>query len=251
MVKFYIKDNKIPTLDKNIACIGYFDGLHLGHQKLIKQTIKDAKKNNVKSALICFDIDTNCSCYNKHNKYILSKKEKINKIEEFGIDLLIVIKFDDDFMKLSSISFINNYLNEMNIVKLICGYDFRFGYKAKGDIDLLKNKGNFNLLVIDKLTYKNEKISSTRIKDCFINGQFKLTNRLLGYDYKLIIKVVNSTEIGSKWLIEAKSNDSKKIFPSDNKYNDNLYINDGILYFLSDNNYSKNELIEFDFKQYE
>lgn len=251
MVKFYIKDNKIPNLEKNIACIGYFDGLHLGHQKLIKQTIKDAKKNKVKSALICFDIDSNCSFNNKHNKYILSKKEKINKIEELGIDLLIVIKFNDDFMKLSAISFINYYLNKMNIIELICGYDFRYGYKAKGDIELLKNKGKFNLVVIDKLTYKNEKISSTRIKDSFIKGHFKLTNRLLGYDYRLIIKVINSTEIGSKWLIEARNYDSKKIFPLDNKYNDNLYIKNKILYFLSDNYYENNKLIKFNFVEYE
>ena len=162
--KIIIKDNNIPHIKDNVSCIGYFDGVHLGHQELIKKTISKAKKLNIIPSLICFEPDPSDFIGGIKNKHILSYKNRIKTIEYFGIKQIIVIRFNAEIMKISPISFINNYLNKMNIKELVCGFDFRFGYRGEGNLDLLKSKGKFVVNIIPELKYRNSKISSTRIK---------------------------------------------------------------------------------------
>lgn len=180
--KVLIKD-EIPKIKPNVSCIGYFDGLHLGHQKLIKETIKQAKKLDLVPTLICFNPDPIDIITNKRNKHILDIKSRYSFIEKFGIEQIIVIRFNENLMKLSPNLFIQKYLNNMNIEKLVCGFDFTFGYKGKGNADLLKEKGKFETIVIPEVKYRNIKISSTRIKKAIEDGDIKLVNRLLGYNY--------------------------------------------------------------------
>lgn len=251
MVKRVIKDLNIPILKPSVACIGYFDGVHLGHQKLINETIKQANRLNVLSCLICFEPDPVDVVTNIPNKHITSYKNRLNLVESFGIDQIIVIKFTNDFMKLSAKQFVNNYLNKMNIKYLICGYDFSFGYGGIGNITDLIKYGKFENIVIPEYKLNGKKVSSTRIKECFIRGDFKLTNKLLGWNYSIELKVINSVKKGNKWLIEAKLRDRNGILPKDGKYGNGFEVRDKKVYILGKDNLEKNQIILVNFSSYE
>ena len=217
MKKIVIKDCNIPKIDRNIACIGYFDGVHRGHQKLIKETLVLAKKNNLKSMVICFEPDPEDVISKSKNKHILSFEDRLTSFESLGIDIVCVIKFDEILMKLKANAFIHKYLKKMNINTLICGYDFSFGYKGEGKPELLSK--SINVIVIDEVSYYSKKISSTRIKQAINEGNFKLVNKLLGYEYSIMVKAINVSKKGSKWLIEANSVDNNLVMPRDGTYN--------------------------------
>lgn len=233
MVVKYINIDRIPKLEPSVACIGYFDGIHIGHQKLIKETIKQAKKSNCLSSLICFNPDPIEVVTKKKNSHLLSFKTRLANIETYGIDQILVIRFNEEFMKLTANSFIKNYLNKLSISKLICGYDFTFGYKGKGNVEILKAKKFFETIVIDECKYRGEKVSTTRIKQELVKGNFKLVNKLLGYNYGLKLKVIDCKKVKDKWLIECKLKDERCIMPDDKIIDDGFYIKNKKAYFIS------------------
>lgn len=235
MVKIFNIDNNFNiNINDNIACIGYFDGIHLGHKQLILKTMEEANKLNFKSTVICFKNDSNTTISGKTNKYILSFEDRINKFKEYGIDQVIVIRFNNEFMKISPEDFIKDYLNKFNLKKLICGFDYSFGYMAKGNCELLKKEGNFETIVIEEKKYYGKKISSTRIKDALNKGNFRLVDKLLGYEYQLVLNVDNCLQNKNKWLIEASLYDKNCILPKDGKYN-SFEINNGKIYIQNTN----------------
>lgn len=220
-----------------MACIGYFDALHRGHRSLIDKTLFLAKKNNIKSSLITFNPDPMDYISNNKTRHIFSNVDRYKMIEELGFDYLIIIEFNEKLMKYKADYFINNYLNKMNIDTLICGDDFRFGYKASGNISYLRKSGNFQLEVIKQIKYYNIKISSSRIKDNINRGNFKLVDKLLGFKYYLSLKVINISKNGSKYLISAISD---YYLPRNGKY-DGFYIKDNIVYIKTDKKYKIND----------
>ena len=133
-------DFKGLKFDKKIVlAAGQFDGLHKAHIKLIKKTIEVAKKNNCSSALMTFD---------PHPDYFLNKREKLGYItpldrkitllESFGIDYLIIIKFDKYLANMNYIDFEEKILDKFNIIRIVAGFDFRYGYKGLGNTETLK-----------------------------------------------------------------------------------------------------------------
>ena len=244
MKKILIKNTDFLIKERNAACIGYFDGVHLGHQDLIKETINEAKKKNLKSALICFRPDPADVVFKKRNRHIFSDRERENIIRDFGIDMLIVISFDKELMKMEAQEFIERYLNRMNIDTLVCGFDFSFGYKGSGDNVLLKRYGNFRNIVISEHKHYGKKISTSRIKDELNKGNLKLVDRLLGHPYYQNIKAVNASQKGSKWLIEAIKKDKDIIDIKDGDYG-NFRIENGTFFFISNTRYNTGDTIKY------
>lgn len=245
MVKKIIFDSDdFVSEDEIVACIGYFDGIHRGHRKLIDRTISEAERLNIKSALICFRPDPVDIITNRKNKHLFSDKERENLIKETGIDIMIIISFDENMMRMNPLDFINKYLNQMNIRELICGYDFSFGYKGKGNSSLLKKYGNFVISVIPEYSYYGKKVSSTRIKEELNKGNLSLVNKLLGYTYYLNLKVIKVSKKGSKWLIEAIKKETDIADIKEGTYN-NFNLKDGIYSFVSDKEYRINETIKY------
>ena len=111
---------------KIVATIGSFDGIHLGHQELIKMTVDKAKELKVYSAVITFDPHPLNVIANKNHSTITSLSEKVQLIKTYGVDYLILINFDEAFSKISKIDFINNYLIKMNVSNLIVGNNMPF-----------------------------------------------------------------------------------------------------------------------------
>ena len=232
MKKIIIHGKNFEKIDSNVACIGYFDGLHRGHRALINRTIELAGKKNLKSALICFEPDPQDIINSRRNKHLLSYEERIRMIEDIGIEQLIVIEFDEMLMNMTPEDFIDEYLNRFNIDTLICGFDFTFGHKGKGNSGLLKEKGNFILEIIEEVKCYGKKISSTRIKEALNKGNFSLVDRLLGFDYCLILKAEECKKKGSDYLVQASLYNNDCIMPKDGDYED-FFISDGKAYIIS------------------
>lgn len=251
MKKIIIKNDQIPNIKPNVSCIGYFDGIHLGHQQLINLTIAEAKRLDLIPTLICFEPDPIEIITKKKNTHLLSYKNRLNLIESFGIEQVIVFKFDKEFMEKSPKTFINKYLNNMNISEIICGYDFTFGYKGKGNIDdLLKNKKT-KAIVVDEFRYKGSKVSTTRIKNAIYNGKFALTNKLLGWDYCLELIVNSCTKKDNKYVIEAKPLDSSTIIPKNGSYDDGFEIKESNIYITGNKKLNKGTKLYLSFSNYE
>ena len=241
---------ELPVLNDTVACIGYFDGVHLGHQQLLEKTLKESLLSHADPAVICFEPDPLQVITGNKPLHILNYRQRIEKLEEDGINKIIVFRFDEDLMKLDAKGFILNYLNRMNLLKLICGYDFSFGNMGKGDSELLKEYGSFETLVIPEYTYEGEKISSTRIKEALFRGDFSLAEALLGYEYYTDVKVVKCSRNGSNWLLEAIPSDPEVIIPKEGSYQ-GLDVKDNTLIFDSNMPYGTEDLIRIRYKDYE
>ena len=121
-----------------VLTIGNFDGVHRGHQKIIKQIVKLSKKKNLKSVVITFKPHPSVFLKKNYKPFKLTSEEtKIEEIKKLGIDYLIFLKFDKNFNKLSPENFVKKLVN-FRPKFIVVGYNFRFGFKRKGDVHLLK-----------------------------------------------------------------------------------------------------------------
>lgn len=182
------------------ACIGYFDGLHKGHQALVNKAKEMALKTNSKSCLITFFPDPKDVITKTKHKHIQNFYQRLKIMETLGLDYCIVCDFSENLCKLSKEEFFDKFLNVLNLKCLVCGFDFHYAYKGSGDYHSLieASKGKFDVEVIDSVNYLDEKISSTRVREAILNGDIELVNELLGYDYFLNGVVVHGKAIGHK-----------------------------------------------------
>lgn len=215
---------KIKLSKSTIATIGTFDGIHIGHQKILNSLARFAKENSLKSVVITFD---------PHPRKIINKKnsiELINTIEEkkeklktLGIDYLIVQKFDEKFSETEANKFVEILKNNINIEKLIVGYDHRFGKNRNADINDLKKYGkelNFEVIEIDALEIEEVNISSTKIRLAIKDGNIRLANSYLGYNFFLSGEVVKGHSRGKELGFPTANLkiDEDKIIPKNGVY---------------------------------
>ncbi len=230
-----IKSNtiKIQKSNFNITTIGSFDGIHLGHKKILQTITKKAKKNNGKSILITFW---------PHPRYVLKKNndfklltsldEKIKIFEENKIDILYVIDFSLKFSKVSAYNFVKNILlDELKTNCILIGYNNNFGKNREGNIKYLeenKNIFNIDIISIPKQSVDKISISSTKIREHLINGKIQSANQLLGRKYSINGKVVRGNGIGRKINFPTANiqiNEPKKLLPKNGVYAVKVILN--------------------------
>lgn len=179
------------------ACIGYFDGMHLGHQQLISKTIEMAKRLHCESALITFDPDPWVTLKGVKNvKHITTMRERLNKAVEFGIQNIIVLDFTYDFSQLSPEDFVNQILSKIDIKGLVCGFDFHYGAKGAGNSETLKQTPNIEVEVVQAIEDDKGKISSTRISECIESGKMIEACELLGSPFRMSGVVIHGRHQG-------------------------------------------------------
>ena len=200
-----ITDNSlINDSGYNIATIGYFDGIHLGHKKILNELVGQAQKRNGKSILITFwPHPRNILNPNTSVELLLSNDDKHLFLKNIGIDYLYIIEFTKEFSKISAHSFIQNYIiKKLNISKLIIGYNHSFGHKREGNYNFLQKnieKYNFEIQEVKKKEIDNKlKISSSSIRDKVRIGSIDLANKMLGYKYYITGEVIKGDGIGKK-----------------------------------------------------
>lgn len=183
------------------VALGNFDGVHKGHCDLIKQMISCAKDNNLKSSLLVFDNHTKTVLTGEAPKMITSMEQKYDIFNKLQVEFIYKMKFDREIMKLLPEQFVKDILvDKLNIKAVIVGFDYRFGHKASGNADLLKELGikyDFKVIVVDPIYIGDELVSSTRIRKLLQEGNIIESNNLLGRNYSLIGKVVPGKKLGN------------------------------------------------------
>ncbi|MCX8092858.1 MAG: bifunctional riboflavin kinase/FAD synthetase [Candidatus Goldbacteria bacterium] len=188
---------------KVVLTIGVFDGLHIGHQHLIKKTVKLAKA--IDGISVVFTFDTHPEKYlNEKNKIKILKdtESKINRLKILGVDIVLIQNFKK-IRYLSAKDFISKYIiKNINLYAIVTGKDFLFGKNKTGNISLLRRlseKYKFKLLVIPDVKIENKKVSSTLIRKYLKAGKIKLVEKMLGGPYSITGTVVHGRHIGFKY----------------------------------------------------
>lgn len=196
-----LEDNFKSKLDyKTYIALGSFDGLHLGHMELVSKTLQLSKDSNLKSMIYTFK-NHPLTVINKDKvpKLLMSNETKLSILERLGIDIVNLVNFDTDYMKISPEAFINNMVEFYNLKGLIVGFNYRFGYKNSGDIELLRKyseKLGFELHIIDSVTYDGEVVSSSRIRNLISSGKVQEANEMLVSPYMLSGRIIKGKQLG-------------------------------------------------------
>lgn len=202
MEVLYINHHENIEIEENCMALGYFDGLHLGHQKLLDTVTKIAQEQGLKKALMTFDKHPKELFDKVQYPYLSTLQDKIALLEEYEFDYVIIVHFDESFSKLQPEEFIQRYIVEGNVKHVVCGFDYRFGYKGKGDTKLLleEAKQRYEVTIAKEEMYQEHKISSTHIKSLLQSGDIQTANKLLGRQYPISGEVVYGYQRGKKEL---------------------------------------------------
>ena len=189
--------------DKACLAIGVFDGVHLGHQQIIRQTIADARQFEAMSVVVTFDRHPNAIVAPAHvPPLIYSLPQKIRTIESLGADALLFITFDKQFSEQSGEAFIRGLAKDFGQLQSLCvGADFVFGHKRGGNVALLQKLGaelHFIVHGMAAVALDGKPVSSTRIRDAIRIGDFDSASQMLGRAYSFAGKVVRGDEVGRK-----------------------------------------------------
>lgn len=187
-------------LPNTVAAIGFFDGIHLGHQQVIKSAVEDAKRKQMESAVITFHPHPSVVLKQgiQHVKYITPYHEKEEILRKLDVDRLYIITFNKELSLLSPQEFIDHFIVGLNIKHLVAGFDYTYGHKGQGNMQAITEhaNGKFTTTTIDKIELDNEKISSTRIRALLEVGEIEAANLLLGRMFTLTGTVVEGDKRG-------------------------------------------------------
>ena len=222
---FNLKNFDKKIIDEDISIIlGNFDGIHKGHQKLIDKLMK----TKYKKAVLFFDPHPGF-IFTYNFKELLDLDSKIEYFKPF-IDYVIVLKTNQTILDTSKDKFIDFLINN-NVKEIVCGKDFNFGYNKEGKVADLENR--FIVHVVDDIDYKNERISSTRIRKALNEGDVSEANKMLGKDYFIEGMVIHGNQLGRTINYKtANLNEIKTLIPKEGVYLGYSYLNGDKTYGL-------------------
>jgi riboflavin kinase / FMN adenylyltransferase len=192
-----LKKNEIPPL---AIALGYFDGVHLGHQKVILEAKRSALEKGLKSAVMTFDPHPSVVLKktNEPIHYITPLKDKIRIIEDLGIDFIFVVHFTEEFSNLLPQEFVDQYIIGLHVKHVVAGFDYSYGRMGKGTMETLPfhSRGEFTSHIVPKLVNGNDKVSSTLIRNRLNEGNMVELKALMGKNYTTIGTVVHGDKRG-------------------------------------------------------
>jgi len=188
---------------KVCLAIGFFDGVHLGHQQIIRQTIADARQHEGVALVVSFDCHPNSVVASARvPPLIYSLPQKLRTIESLGAHSLLLIHFDKAFSQQPGEDFIRRLAGDLGGIQSLCvGSNFVFGYKRGGNVELLKKLGNelqFAVHGMAAVSLDGEAVSSTRIREAIAAGDLDGASQMLGRAYSLAGTVVRGDRLGHK-----------------------------------------------------
>jgi riboflavin kinase/FMN adenylyltransferase len=192
-----------PGDRKVCLALGFFDGVHLGHQQIIRQTVADARQQNGLALVLTFDQHPNTVVApDRVPPLIYSLPQRIRAVESLGVDGLLVLRFDRPFSEQSGEVFIRQLARDLRQMQGICvGADFVFGHKRSGNVEVLRRLGdelNFAVHAVSAVSLDGQVISSTRIREAIRTGNLASAALLLGRPYSLAARVVKGDQLGTK-----------------------------------------------------
>ena len=202
-MKIYNNPNLNRKHRNGVIAIGNFDGIHLGHQKVIDEAKKKAKKNKLPFGLMTFE-PVPVMFFNKKikNHRISSLEQKKDQLKKLNLDFLIIINFNKNFSFLSAEEFIKKIIHKKTGCRfLYVSKNFRFGFKRKGNVETLKKyekQYNFKNIIVKPFKTKRKIISSTFIRKKIRKGQIEEVNKLLNRNWSIKGKVIKGQKRGRK-----------------------------------------------------
>lgn len=192
----------LQVIENPVLTIGTFDGVHIGHQKIIDRLNREAEAIGGESVLFTFYPHPRMVLYPESHglKLIQTQVEKIDKLRRYGLNNVIVYPFTKEFSRLTAIEFVRDYLvNQLHVKKLVIGYDHQFGKNREGNLTFLKEISEtygFELIEISAEEIDEVNVSSTKIRSAIKDGDMELASRYLGEPFELHGKVVHGDSKG-------------------------------------------------------
>jgi len=231
-MRIYQDLSKVSHDKNSVVTLGTFDGIHLGHRKIIDEVVKKAALLRGRSFLITFYPNPRKIVSGANKIELLSTpSEKAKLFESFGIENVLIIEFTEEFSQLSPDKFIEKYIVDgIGAKEVVIGYDHHFGKGRGGDINFLKKKGEhsgFEVTMIPACNIDSVAISSSRIRKAILEGDIKCANEYLGRLYSFSGRVIGGDKRGRELgfpTANLKIESSDKLLPSIGIYAVELFV---------------------------
>ncbi len=233
-MKVHYSIDTYKNIKNPVITVGTFDGVHIGHQTIIKRINKIAENCQGESVLLTFDPHPRKVILNDNSslKLINTIDEKINLLEKYGLDHLVIHPFTKEFSRISPTEYVRDLLvNQLNAHHLVIGYDHQFGRNREGNLDLLNELSTLYGFKIDEISAQEInaiKISSTKIRNAIYDGDIQKTNNYLGHRFTLSGTVREGEKIGRTIGFPTANidiTDFDKIKPSEGVYAVKVNVN--------------------------
>ena len=192
-----------PVLSYPIISVGRFDGVHKGHQNILKKMTDIALEKGGQKVIVTFDPGPEEVLFEKNKdeiKLLSTLEEKIDLLERFGVDYLIIIPFSLAFSRTTSFDFVRAILvDQLHIKEFVMGFDNKYGYDRSGDFRLMNKLAKTYHFLVSEVAMEDVRkfnVSSTRIRKYLSDGNIAAANKFLGYPYQMSGKVVKGNQIG-------------------------------------------------------
>jgi riboflavin kinase/FMN adenylyltransferase len=200
-MKVFKSLDEIKNIEATATALGNFDGVHLGHQELIREAVKQAREKGLKSAVFTFsNHPKNVISGTNMVKNIIYNDEKEEILESMGVDYLFSLDYTKEFGSLSPQEFTAELLvKHFRVKHVVCGFNYRYGYKAQGDSQTLIEQGcilGFDVSVMDAVSLEGSVVSSTLIRGLIAQGEMEECSRYLGRNYSIGGTVIEGNHIG-------------------------------------------------------
>lgn len=233
--------NKTDFEYKNtVIALGKFEGLHKGHQQLFNELKRQKELHGYTSVMFSFDRPPKLVLSGKRERTIYTKKERAYKLSKTSLDVLIEHPFTPEFSKLTPEEFVKNVLvDKLDVKVIVVGFDFGFGYKRAGNVEVLKElskKYGYELVVIPKYMVNGDKAGSTQIRKHLAAGEMEMVNAFLDEPYSVVGEVVHGNAIGRSLIGLPTANiypDRHKLLPPKGVYVSRIHIDDDIYYGIT------------------
>lgn len=219
---------------KVVLTPGTFDGVHVGHQKILSRLKDIAAKEDYETVVLTFSPHPRKIIFPNDDslKLLNTMDEKIAQLEKNGIDNLIIYPFSKKFSRIPALEYVRDFLvNQLKVSKLVIGYDHQFGKNREGNFEYLKELSelyDFTVEEIPAQDLNDVKISSTKIRKAILEGDFDTANTFLGYNFSLTGTVTQGKKIGSSIGFPTANItvlDKDKIIPNEGAYAVYVYLN--------------------------
>lgn len=198
-MEIYENLNTFSEKNRTVVTLGNFDGVHIGHKKIIGKVVELSKKYSLPSVVFTFK-NHPMNFFGAKIDIIFPESKKISAFEELGVDYLLNLDFDEKFANMNPEVFIREFLSKkLKASYIVVGYDYRFGKKRQGDFELLNlfgSKYGYTPLKIEKVEIDNITVSSTNIRNYLKEGQLCIANRMLGRCFEIEGQVKEGDSIG-------------------------------------------------------